>query len=116
MSGRGETFDAFLKSTMPVCARPNIGGAKISARRRRLSSQHFSAPDLSRSVDMPPQKTRRGQNRIALTLSLSAVFAKPKTEPSHSQLSPLHSSHPSHHFPSPHLSYPTTPPNSLPKS
>src|SRR5260370_1816475 len=31
------------------------GGARISARRRRLSSQHFSAPDLSLAVDDPPQ-------------------------------------------------------------
>ncbi len=31
-----------------------IGRARISARRRRLSFQHFSAPDLSRAVDDPP--------------------------------------------------------------
>src|SRR4029077_4257047 len=30
-------------------------GARISPRRRCLSSQHFSAPDLSRAVDDPPQ-------------------------------------------------------------
>jgi hypothetical protein len=32
----------------------DLGGARISARRRRLSFQHFSAPDLSRAVDDPP--------------------------------------------------------------
>ena len=40
---------------------PRSRGAKISARRRRFSSQHFSAPDLSRSVDVPPQETHRGR-------------------------------------------------------
>src|SRR5260370_39994184 len=33
----------------------DLGGAQISARRRRLSFQHLSAPDLSRAVDDQPQ-------------------------------------------------------------
>src|SRR5580704_5843328 len=84
--------------------------------RRRLSSQHFSAPDLSRSVDVPPQKTHRGQNRIALTPSLSVVFAKPKRKLWHSKLSAIHSSQPSHYFRYRRLGWPRTRSGSLEKS